>query len=179
MEVQHDGRGNYECFVDYGRQQTGVNAIDWAQQAVELGAGEILLTSVNYEGTGEGFDVKLTAKIARSTSVPVIACGGAGNANDFYDVLVDGHADAVSAASVFHYKYAKPVASRWMQFDEPRLRLGEEIDSGNIDFLNEGYGGLKNYLVEPLTINEVKEHLAKKGLPMRFSSPTLTSFISE
>ena len=170
MEVQHDGRGNYECFVDYGRQRTGVDALDWAKQAVELGAGEILLTSVNNEGTGQGYDVELTAKISQSVSAPVVACGGAGKLDDFYQVISEGYADAVAAASVFHYHYAKPVDSRWMQFDEPRLRTGAPIDSGNIDFLNQGYGGFRNFTVQPLTIKEVKKHLAEKGLPIRFQS---------
>jgi imidazole glycerol-phosphate synthase subunit HisF len=170
MEVQHDGRGNYECYVDYGRQRTGVDALQWAKQAVDLGAGEILLTSVNYEGTGEGFDIELTAEIAQSVSVPVIACGGAGKLDDFSDVIINGYADAVSAASVFHYNYAETVDSIWMQFNEARLRCGEQIDSGNIDFLNEGYGGIRNFLVEPLTILDVKKHLAGEGLPIRFQS---------
>ena len=168
MEVYNDGRGNFECYVDYGRQRTGVDALVWAKQAVELGAGEIILTSVNNEGTGEGYDIELTAKISQSVSVPVVASGGAGKLKDVFDIIAEGHADAVSAASIFHYCYAKRVDSRWMQFDEPRLRNGEQIDSGNIDFLNQGYGGYRNFLVQPSTIPEVKKNLAEKGLPIRF-----------
>ena len=167
IEAQRDRCGNYECFVDYGRQRTGVFALEWAQRAVELGAGEILLTSIDREGTGEGFDLELTKLIADAVPVPVIACGGAGKAKDFSEAINVGHADAVSAASVFHYNYAEQVDSMWMQLNEPRLRSGENLDSGNIDFLNFGYGGLRDVPVEPISIPEVKNYLAEEGIPIR------------
>jgi imidazole glycerol-phosphate synthase subunit HisF len=173
MEVQNDGRGNYECYVDYGRQRTGVDALEWAKQATELGAGEIMLTSVNYEGTGDGFDTELTAKISKSVPIPVVACGGAGSLEDFHKVITEGYADAVSAASVFHYRYAKPVDSLWMQLNEPRLRMGEQLDSGNIDFLNHGFYGNRDLLVQPLSIKDVKTYLTEKGLPIRLQSNNL------
>lgn len=85
-----------------GRMATAWNALDWAQRGVELGAGEILLTSVDRDGTQSGFDVELTATISRSVGVPVIASGGAKVPQHFLDVFTEGAADAALAASIFH-----------------------------------------------------------------------------
>lgn len=167
IEAMRDHNGHYHCFTDYGREPTGVNAFDWARRVVDLGVGEILVTSIDREGTGEGYDVELTARIAEAVPVPVIACGGAGRPEHFAKVVREGLADAVSAASVFHYKYARPVDRMWMQWREPRLRLGEPVDSGNVDFLNQGYGGLREFMVEPTTILDLKAYLKDHGIPVR------------
>jgi imidazole glycerol-phosphate synthase subunit HisF len=158
-----------ECWVDYGRQPTGMDAFDWARRVVDLGAGEILLTSIHQEGMGTGFDVEFTRKVAEAVSVPVIACGGAGTKEDFLKVIRDGKANAVSAASCFHYYYAVPPGDNrpWMSFEEPRLRMGEPVDSGNIDFLKEGYGGFKEIMTERLPLPELKQFLGKHGVPVR------------
>ena len=87
-----------------GRTPTGIDAIEWAKQGVALGAGEILLTSMDADGTKNGYDIPLTKAVSEAVNVPVIASGGAGNLEDFYEVLTEGGADAVLAASVFHYK---------------------------------------------------------------------------
>ena len=87
-----------------GRIDTGLDAVEWAMKANELGAGEILLTSMDCDGTKAGYDIELTKLIADNVSIPVIASGGAGTKEHFYDALVDGHADAALAASLFHYK---------------------------------------------------------------------------
>ena len=87
-----------------GRTTTGIDVLDWVRRAVELGAGEILLTSMDADGTKNGYDIPLTRAVAEAVSVPVIASGGAGRLEHFYDVLTEGKADAVLAASVFHYK---------------------------------------------------------------------------
>jgi imidazole glycerol-phosphate synthase subunit HisF len=159
--------GQYEVWVDYGRQPTGLDVFEWAQRVVELGAGEILLTSINADGMGRGFDLDLTRRVSDAVSVPVIACGGAGTALDFVDAVQDGHADAVAAASVFHYHYATPVDRPFMSFEAARLRMGESIDSGNIDFLNFGYGDQRSVPVKPASLGEVKNVLAKAGVQVR------------
>jgi cyclase len=92
-----------EIFISGGRTATGKKALDWACEAEERGAGEILLTSMDRDGTGLGFDCELTSAIASSVSIPVIASGGAGNAQHFIEVFSAGHADAALAASIFHF----------------------------------------------------------------------------
>jgi cyclase len=93
----------YEVFIHGGRTPTGIDALEWAQKGVELGAGEILLTSMDRDGTKQGYDLLLNAKIAASVSVPVIASGGVGTLEHLYDGLTLGGADAVLAASIFHF----------------------------------------------------------------------------
>ena len=98
-----DGSG-WNVFKNGGRIDTGLDAVEWAMKADALGAGEILLTSMDCDGTKAGYDNELTALIADSVSVPVIASGGAGTMEHFYDALTVGKADAALAASLFHYK---------------------------------------------------------------------------
>jgi cyclase len=97
-----DGDG-YEVFVAGGRRPTGRDAVEWAREAESCGAGEILLTSMDRDGTGLGFECELTSQVARAVNIPVIASGGAGGAKDFVDVFCEGHADAALAASIFHF----------------------------------------------------------------------------
>jgi len=101
-----DGRrsgGSWNVFVKGGREDTGINAIEWARRGEELGAGEILLTSMDTDGVQTGFDCELTRTVSRATRIPVIASGGAGKPEDFVRVLTEGEADAALAASIFHY----------------------------------------------------------------------------
>lgn len=100
---REDGSG-WEVYQQGGRLNTHMDAVAWAKEAVERGAGEILLTSMDCDGTKDGYDIALTRTIARAVSVPVIASGGAGKKEHFYDALTEGGADAVLAASLFHYK---------------------------------------------------------------------------
>jgi cyclase len=95
--------GGFEAWVQGGRRKTGHDAVTWAKQAEERGAGEILLTSMDKDGTGEGFDCVLTKAVADAVRIPVIASGGAGSAQHFTEVFQDGHADAALAASIFHF----------------------------------------------------------------------------
>ena len=100
---REDGSG-WNVFKNGGRIDTGLDAVEWAKKANELGAGEILLTSMDADGTKAGYDLELTRQIADVVSIPVIASGGAGEKEHFYDVLTEGGADAALAASLFHYK---------------------------------------------------------------------------
>ena len=98
------GKGDrWEIFTHGGRKSTGIDAIEYAQEVVSLGAGEILLTSMDRDGTRQGFDIPLTRAIADSVSVPVIASGGVGNLDHLVEGIRDGHATAVLAASIFHF----------------------------------------------------------------------------
>lgn len=103
MDVRKTGGQKWNVFINGGNIDAGVSALAWAKQAVSLGAGEILLTSIDSDGTKSGFDVELTGIISDRVSVPVIASGGAGKLTDFLDILVRGKADAALAASVFHF----------------------------------------------------------------------------
>lgn len=94
---------DWEVYINGGRTPTGIDALKWAKDAVALGAGEILLTSMDADGTKDGFDIPLTKAVAEIVDVPVIASGGAGKLEHFYEVLTIGKADAALAASVFHY----------------------------------------------------------------------------
>jgi cyclase len=98
-----DGSG-WNVYKNGGRVDTGLDAVEWAMKADRLGAGEILLTSMDCDGTKAGYDIELTRTIADNVSIPVIASGGAGNMEHFYDAFAEGHADAALAASLFHYK---------------------------------------------------------------------------
>ena len=97
------GGERWEIFTHGGRKPTGIDAIDYAQEVVSLGAGEILLTSMDRDGTGKGFDIPLTRAIADSVTVPVIASGGVGSLDHLVEGIRDGHATAVLAASIFHF----------------------------------------------------------------------------
>jgi len=103
IDARKSGEGRWEVYINGGRTPTGMDCLEWAKQGVALGAGEILLTSMDADGTKDGYDIALTRAVSESVPVPVIASGGAGNLSHFYDVLTEGKADAVLAASVFHY----------------------------------------------------------------------------
>ncbi|MBI2489884.1 MAG: imidazole glycerol phosphate synthase subunit HisH [Candidatus Brocadiales bacterium] len=151
IEAKRVGGGKYEAFTDNGRQETGVDVFDWVYQAYKLGAGEILITSIDCEGTGEGYDIELISKVSEIASVPVIACGGAGRLEDIEEVVKHTKVNAVSAASVFHYNQLT------------RDLVAKEYDEGNIAFLKsytlQTHGNLKR--ISPLIIADVKLQLSK------------------
>lgn len=103
IDARQVSPGKWEVFTHGGRTATGLDAIDWAQRMASLGAGEILLTSMDRDGTEKGFDLELTRRVADSISIPVVASGGVGNLDHFVDGVAKGHASAVLAASIFHF----------------------------------------------------------------------------
>lgn len=103
IDARRSGSCKWNVYTKGGRYDEGIDAVEWAQQGESLGAGEILLTSMDTDGIQTGFDCDLTAAVSRATTVPVIASGGAGRPEDFVTVLTTGRADAALAASVFHY----------------------------------------------------------------------------
>lgn len=109
------GEKRWEIYTHGGRRGTGIDALEWARKGVELGAGEILLTSMDADGTLNGYDIELTRTISDAVSVPVIASGGAGKLEHLYDVFAEGHAHAVLAASIFHFgTYTVPEAKQYL-----------------------------------------------------------------
>jgi imidazole glycerol-phosphate synthase subunit HisF len=103
IEAKRQGPGVWEAYTDNGRERTSRDAVAWAREGVDLGAGEVLITSVDQEGTGRGYDIELVRLIATQVAVPVIACGGAGSPADVVEVVRNGKADAVSMARILHY----------------------------------------------------------------------------
>ena len=120
----HGERLKWEIFTHGGRRATGIDALEWARQMVEFGAGEILLTSMDRDGTRDGFDLALTRAVSESVSVPVIASGGVGGLQHLVDGVIEGHADAVLAASIFHFgEYTIREAKTFMASRGVEVRL--------------------------------------------------------
>lgn len=160
IESKKIDNSKYECFMDNGRERTGVDVFTWACRVEELGAGEIFLTSVDYEGTGAGYDIELTRTVSESVSIPVIACGGCGNIDHFKEVILDGKADAVAAASIFHYDKLKSIIDKSMS---------KEYQEGNINYIEEFYnkGTSGRNAIKPMDIKKVKKYLINSGIPCR------------
>ncbi|NQT06202.1 MAG: imidazole glycerol phosphate synthase subunit HisF [Candidatus Omnitrophica bacterium] len=145
--------GGYEAYTDNGRESTGVDAMEWAVRAAELGAGEIVITSIDREGTGKGLDLELTRKIAESVSIPVIACGGAGNKEDIKDVITQGRADAVSVASILHYDIVMKHENK-----------GDFSGEGNIEYMR----NKRSFsMINHTSLQDIKEFLMRSGIECR------------
>lgn len=112
IDVRRFEDGSYHCFSHAGTQNVGRNPVDWANELVSRGAGEILLTSINRDGTMKGYDIELTERIVKSVDVPVIASGGAGNYQHMIDVVLQAGASAVAAASIFHFTEQTPAGAK-------------------------------------------------------------------
>ena len=162
IEAIKNPDGSYETYVDYGRESTGVDAIEWASRAVELGAGELLVTSIDRDGTGKGYDLELTRQIAEAVPVPVIALGGAGRLEHIYDVIHEGRADAVSLASMLHYDFIHQY-----QFQESDYQV-----EGNIEFLKGQRGEMGRRQINRTTVDEIKAFLMEKGVRCRIQRET-------
>lgn len=103
IDAKRESKEHWGVYTHGGRNRTGLDAIQWAKRAAKLGAGEILLTSMDCDGTKDGYDLELTRRVSESVRIPVIASGGAGNLNHLYEAFSDGKADACLAASIFHF----------------------------------------------------------------------------
>ena len=124
IDAKRGESGKWEVFTHGGRRATGLDAVEWAQKMQALGAGEILLTSMDRDGTKPGFDLQLTRAVSDAVSIPVIASGGVGNLQDLADGIKQGHADAVLAASIFHYgQHSVGEAKRFMAAQNIPVRL--------------------------------------------------------
>jgi len=148
---QPDGR--YLAFTDNGREHTGLEVIQWAKRVEELGAGEIVITSVDREGTGEGYDVQLTREVSAAVKIPVIAHGGAGSPNDVSGVVSIASADAVCVASILHYGIITSDIDK-----------SEFLTEGNTEFLTSGRAYKK---IVPSKLSDIKHHLVGKGIECR------------
>jgi len=145
--------GNYLAYTDNGREYTGIEVVSWAKQLEELGAGEIVITSVDQEGTGLGFDINLTRIISDAVLIPVIAHGGASNELNILKVILEGNADAVAIASILHYNIFDKIRSE---------NIG--IEEGNIEFLNKQKRFSK---ITPTSIQQIKDILRSNSIIIR------------
>ncbi len=119
-----DGEARYEIFTHGGRRPTGIDAVAWAERMADLGAGEILLTSMDRDGTRDGFELGVTRAITDAVDIPVIASGGVGNLDHLVEGILQGGADAVLAASIFHFgEYTVPEAKAYMAAAGIEVRL--------------------------------------------------------
>ena len=124
IDAKQTGPGKWNVFTHGGRNDTGIDAVDWAKQVEKLGAGEILLTSMDRDGTKNGFDLALTRAVSDAIKIPVIASGGVGNLQHLADGVSEGHADAVLAASIFHFgEYTVRQAKEYMASRGIEVRL--------------------------------------------------------
>ena len=108
IDARRHEDGTYEVFIDNGQTPTGRDPAGWAREAVRLGAGEILITSILQDGTMQGYDITLIRTVSAAVDVPVIACGGAGSESDFVEAVIKGRASAVAAGSIFHFRRVTP-----------------------------------------------------------------------
>lgn len=155
IEASRQTDSTYLAYTDNGREHTGKDALEWAKQVASLGAGEIIITSVDQEGTGDGYDNVLTKMISDAVSIPVVALGGAGQVKHVVDTILEGHASAVSLASMLHYEY---INHHQTLFDEGRTE-------GNIEFLKKGSQFSK---IKPATIREIKKNMIKNNIQCRY-----------
>ncbi|MBW3546207.1 MAG: imidazole glycerol phosphate synthase cyclase subunit [Bacteroidetes bacterium] len=153
IEAIKQSDGTYLAYTDNGREHTGIDAIQWAQQVDDMGAGEIVITSVDKEGTGEGFDLELVRQVSQAVSVPVIAHGGAGKKEDVAKVITNGFADAVTIASILHYDYLKNNQSN----------SASELE-GNVEFLKAKRSFHK---FETTGLPELKKYLCEQDISCR------------
>lgn len=154
IEVIKKPDNSYEALINNGREKTRIEPFEWAKRVVDLGAGEVMVTSIDQEGTGKGFDLELTRKITESVPIPVIACGGAGKIEHIHDVILKSKADAVSIASIIHYDFIR-------NYD-----LEDDFsEEGNIEYLRNGKG---NFLgIENTTLAKIKKYLIRHGIMCR------------
>jgi cyclase len=158
VQAKQRSPGKYECLVCNAREETGLDVFEWIKKAADLGAGEILLMSVDREGTGKGYDIELIARAAGMVDVPVIASGGAGRPEHIKEAIELGMADAVSAASIFHYGLVDYMSN-----------TGDYSDEGNIDFLKKRLplAGHERKGIRPIKISELKKYLGESGILCR------------
>ena len=150
IEASKNNKGEYMVFTDNGREETGKKVIDWAKEVFKRGAGEIILTSIDNEGTGSGFDNDFINKVSNKIDIQVIAHGGAGSKEDVLDVFQKTKASAVALSSILHYSKLKKVKN----IDKKKL-------VGNTEFLN---NKIKNKNFKNCNIKELKKFLKKKSI---------------
>jgi cyclase len=154
IEAIKESNGSYYVYTDNGREHTGLEVVEWARKVEKLGAGELVITSVDNEGTGSGFDIELTKQVSNVVNIPVIAHGGASGPENIVKVIQESNADAVAIASILHYDYIKTMENE---------KLNYELE-GNVSFLQSGKTFNK---IRPFTIQDIRTELINNKIPTR------------
>jgi cyclase len=157
IEAIKKDENDYEAYIEYGRQETGVDVFEWAKEAEQLGAGELMVTSINHEGIGQGIDLNLTRRIAKSVSIPIIAGGGIGDEAHVKDAILEGQADAIAMASILHYNFLRNQTYDKSQF----------TSEGNIEFLQGHRGKIDFSIIQRSSIPDIKKYLIENGIAVR------------
>ena len=152
IEAIREENGKYLAYTDNGREYTGIDVFEWAQKIDELGAGEIVITSVDREGTGQGYDSELISKLSKLVSIPIIAHGGAGNKDHVIEVLKNDDINAAMISSLFHYDFIKENLSKSSSLE------------GNTEFLKQKRDF---HTFKPCSIIDLKEKLVKNKIQCR------------
>ena len=153
IEAIKQENNSYYAYTDNGREYTGLDVFDWAKEIEQNGAGEIIITSVNKEGTGEGLDIDLISKVSDIINLPIVAHGGAGKKEDILMLSKRSRVNAISAASIFHYNYIQEEGYNYNNLDE-----------GNTDFLTD----IRiNKNLSPLNIADLKQYLKTNSIDVR------------
>lgn len=155
IEAIKEADGRYLAYTDNAREYTGIDVFEWAKKVEKLGAGEIVITSVDKEGTGTGFDIELVKRISESVTIPVIAHGGAGNKEHVADIILQGKADAVTISSILHYEF----------LNKKNVEQKKEAGEGNTEFLRSGKTKFMN--ISSIEIKQLKEHLIANNIDCR------------
>jgi len=155
IEAIKQNNGEYFAYTDNGREFTGVEVVGWAKRVEELGAGEIIITSVDQDGTGSGFDIELIKSVCDEVAIPVIAHGGASTPEHVFDAFKLGSADAVAVASIIHYGFIQ---------DNAEVNHFDFEDEGNIEFLKKAKK-FKDFGIE--SIQSIKEYIRDRGINCR------------
>ena len=154
IEIIQETDGKYLAYTDNGREFTGIDAVEWSEEVVELGAGELVITSVDREGTGEGLDLSLLEKIAERVGVPVIAHGGVGKISHVTDLFKKTQVDACAISSILHYNL----------IHKNKVQRSLSCNEGNVEFLKKNIG-FKN--IDLIEIDELKSELVKHSFFVR------------
>ncbi|TXT34666.1 MAG: cyclase [Chitinophagaceae bacterium] len=152
IEAIKESNGRYLAYTDNGREYTGIDVFDWAEKVAELGAGEIVITSVDNEGTGQGFDLELISRVTNLIGIPVIAHGGAGKQEHVVDVFKEDNISSAMISSLFHYHYIVSNESKASALE------------GNVEFLNQKRSF---HTFEPCSIGDLKRRLISNNIDCR------------
>tara|TARA_B100001029_G_scaffold117481_1_gene97360 strand:- start:12484 stop:13335 length:852 start_codon:yes stop_codon:yes gene_type:complete len=153
IEAIKHPNGKYYAFIDNGRQETGVEVVSWAKQIEDFGAGEIIITSVDRDGTGKGYDIDLISLVSKNIKIPIIAHGGASDNENIKNAIIKGGADAICLASILHYEAVKEINL-----------INNSHEEGNTSFLKSGNFFSK---VIPNNISSIKNYLLKHDINCR------------